>query len=237
MGSGWMIKTFDRAKWDILFGSGKPDAEQKLLDAMLWENDGYFDDDETDLRPGPNREQVLASQEGEQAKALARHLAGSGFTYEGLDATQAIQLDEFGSRLGSPEVLGDELDVKWHSPDFFHQSFASELFDRTGNNRSWSAWIAYLGHQPPRLLVQYLPLLLTGRRFGTNAEAPRSLGSYYIILSPPEAVALRHEAVIASNASIPWRRKGSRETVEDALLAPLSQVIESSRWTLMTLNY
>jgi hypothetical protein len=184
MGSGWMIKTFDRTKWDLLFGGGSPEAEQKIVDALLWENDGYFDDDAADLRPGPNREKILASEEGQQATRLASHLARTGFTYDSLDATQAIGLDEFGARLGSPEGLGDELDVKWHSPDFYHQSRATELFDRTGNCRSWSSWITLfglMGRQPPRLPIQYLPFLLTGRRFGTDAEPTRGYACYYII--------------------------------------------------------
>jgi hypothetical protein len=240
MGSGWMIKTFDRARWDRLFGGGDPDAEQKIVDAMLWENDGYFDDDAANLQPGPNRDQVLGSREGQQAQTLARHLARTGFTYEGLGAAQQVQLDELGCHLGSPEGLGDELGVQWHSPDFFHQSVASELFDRTGNNPSWSSRISFfglMGRQPPRLPVRYLPLLLTGRRFGTEAEPTKSYAAYYVILSPAEVVALKREAEMARDASIPWRDKWGRTTTEEYLLAPLSEVIASGRWVLMTLNY
>jgi hypothetical protein len=35
MGSDWMIKTFDRARWDDIFGAGTSVAEQKILDASV----------------------------------------------------------------------------------------------------------------------------------------------------------------------------------------------------------
>jgi len=69
-----------------------PGAEQKILDAMLWDNDGYFDGSD-ELGHGLNREQVLASEQGQQA------LARKGFTYDGLDSAQASLLDQFGGYL------------------------------------------------------------------------------------------------------------------------------------------
>jgi hypothetical protein len=96
MGSGWMIKTFDRARWDDIFGAGTSVAEQKILDAMLWDEEGYFDPDAEELRPGPQRDQVLASMEGRAALVLARRLA-----YEGLTPPKAIRLDEFVAAMGS----------------------------------------------------------------------------------------------------------------------------------------
>jgi hypothetical protein len=237
MGSGWMIKTFDRAKWDMLFGSGSPEAEQKIVDTLLWENDGYFDDDAADLQVGPNREEILASQQGQQARHLARHLARTGFTYASLDATQAIALDEFGAGLGSPEALGDELDVKGHSPDFYPQSHATELFERTGNSRSWSSWIWLLGRRPPPLSIQYLPFLMTGRRFGTDAEPTQGYACYYIVFSPAEVMALSREVEMARDAAVPWRDKWGLSTTEECLLAPLGAAVKSGRWVLMTLAY
>ncbi|HWB46499.1 MAG TPA: hypothetical protein VG900_13735 [Hyphomicrobiaceae bacterium] len=238
MGSGWMIKTFDRAKWDSLFGSGDPAFEQRLLDSLLWENDGYFDDEAGDLQPGPNRAQILASQEGQRAGALARHLTRVGFTYEGLDAAQAVQLDEFGARLASPEALGDDLGVEWHSPDFYHQSCATELCNRTGSNRSWrSRMFAAKEAQPQGTTVRFLPLLLTGRRFGTEAQPTQGDACFYIVFSPEEVIAFRQEAQMAKDADLPWRDKWGATTTQDYLIAPLGKVIETGRWVLMTLNY
>lgn len=239
MGSGWMIKTFDRARWDGIFGNGSADAEQKIIDAMLWENDGYFDDDAANLQPGPNRTHVLSSREGRQARRLAKHLAFAGFTYEGLDAAQAIRLDEFGALLGSSEGLGDELDVKSHSPDFFHQSYAFELLNRIRSRRSWLSRLSFglLGRQPTHTPVQHLPSLSKGRRFGTDAQPTMSALSFYVILSPAEAAELRQEVEMAKAAIVPWRDAWGLAETEDYLLAPLAKAIESRRWVLMTLNY
>ena len=62
MGSGWTIMSFDWSRWDAIFGGGFPGAEQKILDEVLWDTDGYFDDD--GVRPAPKREQLQASNEG-----------------------------------------------------------------------------------------------------------------------------------------------------------------------------
>lgn len=235
MASGWTIKTFDRARWDLVFGGGSAEAEQKMLDAMLWHHDGYFDDDADELRPGPNREKILSTPEGRQSTGLARHLAHTGFTYEGLDGPQASRLDDFGAHLGGSDELANELDMQWHSPDFYHQSFAVELLDRAGANQSW--WSRFALGRRQHGSVKYLPFLLTGRRFGTDAEPTRGDACYYVILSPAEVVALRREATLAMDVVAPWRDKWGRPTTEDYLLAPLDEVIESGRWVLMTLAY
>jgi hypothetical protein len=83
MASGWIIKTFDRARWDAIFGGNTPVTERKVLDAMLWQEEGYFDPDGEEPRPGPGRDRILESKAGRRAQALARHLARAGFTYEG----------------------------------------------------------------------------------------------------------------------------------------------------------
>jgi hypothetical protein len=83
MGSGWWIKTFDRAKWDAIFGSRRTEAEQKIVDAQLGEIEGYFDGSE-ELRPGPDRQEILDSPDGQAAIILAAHLIENGFTYDDL---------------------------------------------------------------------------------------------------------------------------------------------------------
>jgi len=84
------------------------------------------------------------------------------------------------------EGPGDELDVEWHSPDFFPMWSAAELVDRTGTRRSWASPLLFfglMGRQPTHLPARYLPLLQTGRRFGTVAEPTRSKWAFYV-LSP-----------------------------------------------------
>jgi hypothetical protein len=236
MGSGWMIKTFERARWDEIFGAGTSVAEQKILDAMLWEEDGYFDPDAVELRPGLQREEVLASIEGQAALFLAQRLARSGLTYEGLEPPEAIRLDEFVAVIGASESLGHELEVKWHSPDFFPKGGVAELVGRSGNSRSWVSRLL-MGRQPTRVPLRYLPLLQTGRRFGTEAEPTRSEWAFYVVLSPTEAVGLRDEVEAVLQADVPWRRKWLRSATEECLLVPLQEVVGTGRWVHLCCNF
>ena len=240
MGSGWMIKTFERARWDEIFGAGTSVAVQKILDAMLWEEDGYFDPDSEELQPGPQRDQVLASMEGRAALVLAQHLVRSGLTYDGLAPPEAIRLDEFVATMGASESLGDELEVEWHSPDFFPMWGVAELVGRTGNSRSWVSRLLFfglMGRQPTQVPVRYLPLLQTGRRFGTEAEPTRSEWAFYVVLSPTEVVGLREEVDAALQADVPWQGKWSRSEAEKYLLAPLQKVVGTGRWVHLSCNF
>jgi len=240
MGSGWMINTFERARWDDIFGAGTPVAEQKILDAMLWEEDGYFDPDAEKLRPGPQRDQVLASREGRAALVLARHLARSGLTYEGLAPPEAIRLDEFVACMGASEALGDEFEVEWHSPEHFSMEGVAELVGRTGNSHSWVSRLLFfglMGRQPMHLPVRYLPLLRTGRRFGTEAEPTRSKWAFYVVLSPTEVLGLRDEVEAVLQADVPWQHKWSRSETEEYLFAPLQKVVGTGRWVHLSCNF
>jgi hypothetical protein len=237
MANGWIIKTFDRTRWDAIFGGNAPATEQKVLDAMLWEEEAYFDPDSEEPRPGPGRDRILASKVGRQAQALARHLARAGFTYEGLDPAQAVKLDEFAATMGAEEALGSELNVDWHSPDFYPMRGVAELLDRTGNSRSWVSRLSFsyfLGRQPPRVPVRYLSLLLTGRRYGTDAEPTRSVHSFYVVFSPAEVAMLKQEVVATVQAPIPWRQQWAQSATEEYLQAPLTKVINGGRWVLMS---
>lgn len=79
MGSGWWMHTFGLAKCDAIFGSRRTEAEQNIVDAQLGEIEGYFDGSE-ELRPGPDRKEILDSPEGQAAIILAAHLIENGFT-------------------------------------------------------------------------------------------------------------------------------------------------------------
>src|SRR5262249_13125974 len=147
---------------------------------------------------------------------------------------------EFAAVMGAEEALGSELIVEWHSPEFYPMRGVSELLDRTGNSRSWVSRLSFsyfLGRQPPRVPVQYLPLLLTGRRYGTEAEPTRSSHSFYVVFSPAEITELKQEVVAALQAPIPWRQQWAQSETESYLLAPLTKVIDGGRWMLMTCNY
>jgi len=240
MGSGWIIQTFERARWDDIFGARTSIAQQKILDAMLWEEDGYFDPVSEELRPGPQRDQVLASMEGQAALVLAHHLAWSGLTYESLAPPEAIRLDEFVAGMGASEALGDEFEVEWHSPDHFSMEGVAELVGRTGNSRSWVSRLLFfglMGRQPTHLPVRYLPLLQTGRRFGTEAEPTRSEWAYYVVLAPPEVVGLRDEVEAVLQADVPWQRKWSRSVTEEYLFAPLQEVVGTGRWVHLSCSF
>lgn len=147
MSRHWVLKSFDRARWDEIFGGGMPGSEQMILDAMLWDNDGYFDDTD-ELGPGPSRDQVLATNEGQEARRLASHLADRGFTYDGLDAAQAVLLDNFGGSLGQIECLGQNCRFStmtawlWcMEPSFQNSCVGSDMFVP----RRQESWINYLG--------------------------------------------------------------------------------------------
>lgn len=163
MGSGWWMHAFDRAKWDAIFGGGWSEAEQKIVDAQLGEIEGYFDGSE-ELRPGPDRQEILDSPERQAAIVLAAHLVENGFTYDGLGEPRAVMLDEFACTVGAPESLGDFLDIKWHSPDFLAESTILQLLDRLGYVRSplVRRIKRLMGAHPQQGEPRYLPMLMTG---------------------------------------------------------------------------
>lgn len=235
MVSLWQIYSFDRSKWDAVFGGGLPGAEQKVIDAMLWENEGYFDGEADDLQPGPYREEVLASQEGREARALASHLTRNGFTYSGLDANQSEALDRFACTMWTPEGIPAELDARLHGSPAGGE--VSELITRAGHARSAPLQgLRRLVGRRPNTPVCYLHLLETGRRYGNPAEPTKAEGYYCVIFAPAEVMLLRDEVETAINAPIPWRcPRHYPECAERGFLAPLEDVIRSGRRMAMTL--
>ena len=235
MGSGWTIMSFDRSRWDAIFGGGFPGAEQKILDDLLWDTDGYFDDD--GVRPAPNREQLLASPKGQQARALASHLARNGFTYHGLSVSQSAMLDKYGCLMWSQWSrvegnLWDVLDAKVHSPDYYPPT--RELLYRVGHVRRLRLFGPRRDPLLARVPVRLLPLLLTGRRYGTKAAPSGAHGEYYIILSPSEVRELRDEVVVAINVPMPWQfPEADPELTREFLFAPLAEIVKSGRWGAM----
>jgi hypothetical protein len=144
MGIGWTFKSFDRARWDATFGNRAPGVEQKIVDAMLCWEEGYFDPDSDELRPGYDRDKILASAQGKAARELASHLVYKGFTYDGLGEDQSVELDDFGSRMWSPEGLADALDAKLLSDGWLSPRAVTELLFRAGQFQA----LQYQGDPP-----------------------------------------------------------------------------------------
>jgi len=236
MGSGWWMHTFDRAKWDAIFGGGWSEAEQKIVDAQLGEIEGYFDGSD-ELGPGPDRKELLDSPDGQAALVLAAHLVANGFTYDDLGEPQAVMLDDFACTVCAPESLGDLLDIKYHSPDFLGERTILQLLDRLGYVRSplMRRFKKLIGAHQQLAEPRYLPMLMTGRRFGT--EVPLSYPRYhsrYAIFSPAEVGELRQEVAAAINARAPWKDSRDPAEIEKYFLAPLTNVMNSGRWMHMS---
>jgi hypothetical protein len=231
------MHTFDRAKWDAIFGGGWPEAEQKIVDAQLGEIEGYFDGSGRELRPGPDRQEILDSPEGQAAIVLAAHLVENGFTYDDLGEPQAVMLDDLACTVCAPESLGLFLDIKWHSPDFLGDLTILQLLDRLGYVRSplMRRFKKLIGAHQQQAEPRYLPMLMTGRRFGTQTPLIYPRRCHYAIFSPAEVVELRQEVAAAINAPASWK-DASREPAETEkyFLAPLTDVMNNGRWLHMS---
>jgi hypothetical protein len=237
MASGWTIHTFDRAQWDALFGSQSAEAAQHVVDAVLWDEAGYFAAD--GINPGPNRAAIITSETGDRVLELAGHLAWQGFTYEGQDAPTVALIDQLGAFMWADEALGGTLNVKGHSPDFVDIPMIEELLYRAGNvnkmpaPRSLFRPKAGLFGKPkpvPHAPAKMLPFMLHGRRFGTD-EPPQDASSMYAIFSPMEVAELFYEVKSTIDLELAWRSpKENPELVRQVLLDPLSEVAESRRW-------
>jgi hypothetical protein len=237
MAIGWTIHTFDRAHWDALFGSQSAEAAQHLVDAVLWDEPGYFAAD--GVNPGPNRNDIISSDSGDLVLELAGNLAWQGFKYDGLDAAATALLDQLGAFMWADEALGGQLHVKGHSPDLIEIPMIEELLYRAGNVSKMPAPRSLfrpkgglfgkpkpVPHAPSRLL----PYLLHGRRFGTET-APQDATSMYAVFSPTEVAELFYEIRSAFNLDVYWRHiDGQPANVRDLLLNPLSEVADSRRW-------
>jgi hypothetical protein len=147
VGSGLVFKSFDRARWDAIFGNRAAGAEQKIVDAMLGWEEGYFDGSD-ELRPGYDRDRILSSAEGKAARELAAHLVNKGFKYDSLSESQSVQLDTFGCLMWAPEGLGNALDAKQLSLSWLTSRTVAELLFRAGQLQSIKYMEVSLGRRP-----------------------------------------------------------------------------------------
>ena len=242
MASGWTIHSFDRAQWDAIFGGQSNEAAQQIVDAVLWDEVGYFAAD--GVNPGPKRAAIVASETGDRVLELAGHLAWKGFSYDGQNAALAGLMDQLGAFMWTDEALGGALNVRGHSPDFIDIPLVEELLYRAGNvakmpaPRSLFRPKAGLFSKPkpvPLAPAKMLPHLLHGRRFGTD-EPPQDVHSMYAIFAPVEVAELHYEVKATIDLDLGWRTPGENPArVRQVLLDPLSEVFESRRW--MALSY
>jgi hypothetical protein len=235
--SGWTIHSFDRVQWDALFGSQSADAAQHIVDAVLWDEVGYFAAD--GINPGTKRAEIVATEAGDRVLDLAGHLAWHGFTYNGLDAGGQQLLDQLGAFLWADEALGGQLDVTGHSPDYVGLPTVEELLYRAGNVNRMPVPQSLFRPKPglfgkpkpvPHAPARLLPFLLHGRRVGSD-DYPQDATSMYAVFSPVEVSELFYEVKAAVDTRIAWRNPHIEpEQVTSVLLEPLSDVADSRRW-------
>jgi hypothetical protein len=242
MSSGWTIHSFDRANWDAIFGSQTAEGAQHIVDAILWDEVGYFAAD--GVNPGPKRAAIIASVTGDHILDLAGHLAWQGFTYEGVTAEQCKLMDQLGAFMWSDEALGGQLDVTAHSHERIVIPVIEELLYRAGNVPKLPAPNSLFRPKPglfgkpakpvPHVPSRMLPYLLHGRRFGTE-EYPQDATSMYAIFSPMEVAELFYEVKAAIETPVPWRHKKENSAmVRQLVLDPLSEVADTRRWMALT---
>jgi hypothetical protein len=234
--TGWTIHSFDRVHWDALFGSQSAEAAQHVVDAVLWDEAGYFAAD--GVSPGPKRAAIIATETGDRVLELAGHLAWQGFSYTGLDVPTAVLLDQLGAFMWSDEALGGQLHVDGHSHDYVAIPMIEELLFRAGNVAKMPVPQSLFRPKPglfgkpkpvPHAPSRLLPYLLHGRRFGTD-DYPQDATSMYAIFSPVEVSELFYEVKSAIETNVPWRnRDGGAELITEVLLNPLSEVADRRR--------
>jgi hypothetical protein len=179
----------------------------------------------------------LGSPDGQAAIVLAAHLVENGFTYDDLGEPQAVMLDDFACTVCARESLGDFLDIKWHSPDFLGQRPILQLLERLGYVRSplLRRFKRLMGSHPPQGEPRYLPMLMTGRRSGTQVQLTYPRHCRYAIFSPAEVVELRQEVAAAISAPAPWKDPSQEPAeTEKYFLAPVTEVVNSGRWMHMS---
>jgi hypothetical protein len=233
MGMGWSIHSFDRARFDAVLGAGASGVEARVADALLWDVDGYFDDEGT--AAGPERASILASEQGQRAQALARHIARRGVTYQDLNVKEADLLDELISGAAAVETLQVAVGFQGHTTDGpVGMGILNELLLRARKATSPPLISRLLGRAAPLdSNAVWLPLFMSGRRFGSTRETARH--ALYLVLDPTEVQAVRAE--IAALLKLPPTAGfpvDTNDEIRKGLIWPLDEVIESGRWALLT---
>jgi hypothetical protein len=110
MSTRWSFYSFDRPRWDAIFGGGLEGAEDQVIQAVIWDRSVRRD------------EQVLIR--------LAQTIVSSGISYRGLSAEEADDLDAIIVGFFCPEGRQDLLGYDNESPDGLSMAVVDELVDR-----------------------------------------------------------------------------------------------------------
>jgi hypothetical protein len=183
----WSFATFDADRLLSLFGDPAGAATARLVELSGLEATGFDDAD--------------------RAADVARRFAGSGLSYEGLDAGDARVADKLLMLIFSPEGFARELGVEDLSDQGVHPLEINELLARAPDAR-------------------LLPALILGRRAGQD-EASRC---EYCVLAPDELAALVREIDRGLADERPWPTAAGRATLQRDLRAPLERALEQGRW-------
>ena len=183
----WSFATFDADRLLALFGDPAGAATARLVELSRWEGAGFDD--------------------AANAADVALRFAGSGLSYQGLDARDARVADGLMMLIFSPEGFGRELGIEHLSDDGVHPLEINELLERVPNAR-------------------LLPVLILGRRAGQDEPSRCE----YCVLAPDELGALIGEIDSGLADDRPWPTASGRATLERDLRGPIQRALAQGRW-------
>jgi hypothetical protein len=183
----WSFATFDADRLLALFADPAGAATARLVELTAWEGAGFDDP--------------------VHAADVAARFAGSGLSYEGLDARDARVADQLVMVMFSPEGFEPDLAVEYLSAEGVHPLEINELLARVPDAR-------------------LLPVLILGRRAGQD-ETSRC---EYCVLAPDELGALLREIDRGLADDRPWPTAYGRATVQDHLRQPIQRALEMGSW-------
>jgi len=154
----WSFATFDANRLLALFADPSGAATARLVELTAWEGAGFDDP--------------------VHAADVAARFAGSGLSYEGLDARDARVADQLVMVMFSPEGFEPDLAVEYLSAEGVHPLEINELLARVPDARLLPVLI--LGRRAGQLLDRGRKLLRTGRdlfgRLSPAAAATQLVG-------------------------------------------------------------
>jgi hypothetical protein len=183
----WSFVTFDADRLLGLFGDPAGAATARLVELTASDGAGFDD--------------------AAHAADVATRFAGSGLSYEGLDARDARVADGLVMLIFSPEGFERDLAVEYLSDEGVHPLEINELLARVPDAR-------------------LLPALILGRRAGED-ETSRC---EYCVLAPDELGVLLQEIDSGLADDRPWPTAYGRATVQDHLRSPIERAVEQGSW-------
>jgi hypothetical protein len=183
----WSFSTFDADRLLGLFADPAGAATARLVELIASDGAGFADT--------------------ARAADVAMRFAGSGLSYEGLDAGDARVADDLVVLIFSPEGFERELGVEHLSDEGIHPLEINELLARVPDAR-------------------ILPTLILGRRAGQDEPGRCE----YCVLAPDELGALVREIDSGLADDRPWPTAYGRASVERDLRLPIQRALEQGSW-------